>query len=134
MDSCRNNISIPQDMAVQHMNNGSCAAVLLSLYYMTFGKMITYNHLRSIAAFSIQSKTYCSSLRSFFSLSLYPFLFFVSHSYPPIMKPVSTAESASSAMCQNNDVLLLHFVVAIETIEFCAQINIGRLHVKQFLT
>lgn len=49
------------------------------------------------------------------------------------MEPVFTGEAASKTVSEANVALLVHLVKAIETADFCAQFNICRLHVKQFL-
>lgn len=49
------------------------------------------------------------------------------------MEHLFSGEPASNAMSKVNRALLVHFVNTIETSEFRALFNIGRLHIKQFL-
>lgn len=48
-----------------------------------------------------------------------------------VMKPVFTREPPLNAMLEVYCALLIHFVEAIETNEFCVRFKIDRLHVKQ---
>lgn len=49
------------------------------------------------------------------------------------MEPVSTEVPASKIMSEVNHALLVHFLDAIETNEFCSCLNLVKLHAKLFL-
>lgn len=72
------------------------------------------------------SKLNFLSFSSFFFIFLIIFTVFrSSHSYMPIMEPVSTGHAASNAMSEVHCALLVHFAEALKETDFRAYFNIG---------